>query len=603
MPTETLEALRRFIETAPDAMLVVDGSGVVRLANRRACDMFRAEDLHGTPVESLMPDRFAAGHVALREQFTADPTPRVMGAGRELEARRTDGDVFPVDISLGVVDAGPDTLISVAVRDVTARRELEARAAMHEFIIASTREAIVAVDEDGVVTTWNRAAERLTGHQASDVLGRDLFAHLRVTDERLAERMRAAITGADLVEHGRTSIERADGTRTPVALSMVPMLDALRSSHGATALVRDVSEELETQQFLAEVQGRLQDTERLARIGFWIWDSRTDEVQWSEQLHEIAGVGPLDFGGDLAAFLTVIDEPSRSELDERVRAAATGEPFALECEIATPGHGRRWVEISGEVALDADGTKVGASGICQDVTERQRAIEALREADRLKDEFLGTVSHELRTPLTAILGFAQVVHDQVDEQLQSMTEVVTRNAREMHNMVERILDFSRLQSGRINLSIGDHDLSTLFGELQPLVAGALATHDFVVGDPPALTLRVDPEAFRRVLVNLLTNAAKFTPDGGRIELRAEPAGERCRISVIDEGPGIPEEHLETVFERFFQVGSNLVAAKRGAGVGLSIVRSYTEAMGGTVWAESEKGRGATFVVELPLAGG
>lgn len=600
MVTRTLDALRRFIETAPDAMLVVDPAGEVCIANSRASAMFATDDLTGTRVEDLMPARFRDDHVRLREKFAKQPTPRVMGATRELEAQRLDGTVFPVDISLGIVDTPGTQLISVAIRDVTERHESEARAAMNEFIVGSTREAIIAVDTTGRITTWNQAAERLTGCAAERAIGRQLTECFVVLDPDLADRLGRATEGSDIVDHERTVIRRRDDNLISVAVSMVPVRDAHGSRHGATALVRDITEEVETQQILADAQARMEDAQRLADMGLWVWETAGDEVQWSRQMHEIAGIEPSDFGGDRDAHLAVFAAESRDDIRQQMdEAVSEYRGFEMDCSLVRPDGTLRWVHLSGQPDRSRNGSVRGLSGVCQDITERQEAMNALREADRLKDEFLGTVSHELRTPLTSILGFTEHLLPRLPSELRSHGEVILRNTREMHAMVERILDFSRAHSGRFELQICTIDLAEFMHDLEPLVSSSLDAHDYVQQIGAGLTVRSDADALRRILVNLLTNAAKFTPSGRRVELRATSRGDRCRIEVRDEGPGIAAENLDAVFDRFFQVEASLVSSRRGAGVGLSIVKTYVEAMGGRTWAESTPGEGSTFVVELP----
>ncbi len=352
---------------------------------------------------------------------------------------------------------------------------------------------------------------------------------------------------------------------------------------------------------LDEAQARDADMQRLAGIGHWVWDIASDEIQWSAHLHDLAGIGPLDFGGDLAAGLGVVDPDERENVAEALsRAARTAESFDMEFSVHRPDGGRRWVTLSGEAVRDEAGRVVAVRGICQDHTDRHAAVEALREADRVKDEFLGVVSHELRTPLTAILGFGRILHDQLDGEHARYAEALVRNGAEMQGMVERILDYSRTQGRRLHLQLGDHRLDDLLEATWPIVEPSMAGHAPKVIAEDDLVLRVDPEAFRHIIVNLLTNAAKFTPQGRAITITARAcAPGRVTISVADEGPGIPEAELEAVFDRFHQVKSNPIAARRGTGVGLAIVRSYVTAMDGSARAANRPGGGAVFSVELP----
>ncbi len=579
-------------------MLLVSEDGEIRAANSRACDLFGFDDLVSRSVDDLLPPGVADAHRTHRAGFMTDPQPRVMGGGRRLLARRHDGSEFPIDVSLGLTDAVDERLVSVAIRDVTERQAAHARGAVFEFVVAATREAIFAADTGGLITSWNEAAHRLTGVPAVEALGTPLPSQLRLRDPGLSQQLLDRALAGEIID-GLRAVVVGHGTSTPTSLSVAPMADPTGRLIGASGMARDISEEVETQEVLAEVQSRMIQTQRLARIGLWAWDPDTDEVQWSEQLYELAGVSPNDFEGDLSSHLSIVGSDHRPKVEAAMRdAASVGARFEVEYELVRPDGERRWIHQTGDPVRRPDRRVTELRGICQDLTDRHRAVESLREADRLKDEFLGTVSHELRTPLTSIIGFGDILRNNVDDELRNYAEIILRNGHEMHDMVERILDFSRVRSGRLVLAPERRRVEELVDDAWPLVVSLLAEHRVDRAfDDDAIAI-VDGAAFSRIFVNLVDNAAKFSPPGSTIRVSARCAGARCRMEISDEGPGIPADEIETVFERFHQVPSTMVPQKRGAGIGLSIVRSYTELLGGRVWAESD-GRGTTMVVEFP----
>jgi signal transduction histidine kinase len=235
----------------------------------------------------------------------------------------------------------------------------------------------------------------------------------------------------------------------------------------------------------------------------------------------------------------------------------------------------------------------------------QQAASKLADADELKSEFVARVSHELRTPLTAINGFIAtlLLHwDGIDD--TAKRDLLTRaswNAGELRRMVEQVLAFER--SGASDVTVAPvpcalaSELDLLIGRMLPVVAD----HPVELSVPGDLVVRADREALHHVMTNLLSNAAKFSPDGSPIHVTARVApgapGE-VEVSVRDEGPGIAPDELPRVFERFYRGRS---VSARGTGIGLSIVRSYVEQLGGRVWAESTPGEGATFAFTLPAA--
>lgn len=604
MTTENPRILAGFIETAPDAMIVVRSDGSILEANQRAEAMFGVDAgaLSGRSVEDLLPEHLADRHREHRKGFLEDPTPRPMGTGQDLVARRPDGTEFPVDVSLGVVEVDGETLVAVAVRDVTEQADAQRALAASAFIVDSSQDAIYSLDASGAVTTWNRAAELLTGRRAEEMLGvvtdRPLHLVPSAGEAGLIERARSG----ELIQRHHVELLRIDGTAVPISLTMAAIRDTRGRVVGTSGIARDITEEVTAQETLADVQQLLDTTQRLAQIGLWAHDPRSGEVQWSAGMFEIAEVSPFDFDGTLDALLGIVADEDRSMVAEALADAIEHkEPLHIEFPIVVPDGSRRWLMCRAEMRLSKDGSVAEVRGICQDLTERQQLLDKLRETDRMKDEFLGVVSHELRTPLTSIVGFGGLLRDMVEGEQKTWADVLVRNAEEMGGMIERILDFSRVSDGRLHLVVEPIAVEDVIAEIEPLISAPLKEHQLVVEAQPSLAMLVDRHAVRRIIVNLLTNAAKFSPPGSSIELRIEAQGSDIEIRVRDEGAGIPAEEHDRVFERFHQVPSNMVASKRGVGVGLAIVKGYVEAMGGTVGVDSSVGNGSTFIVRVPRA--
>jgi PAS domain S-box-containing protein len=239
----------------------------------------------------------------------------------------------------------------------------------------------------------------------------------------------------------------------------------------------------------------------------------------------------------------------------------------------------------------------------QDALEMEReAAERLRDLDRLKDEFLASVLHELRTPLTAIAAFAEVLAGSGETDTETRAELlerISRNTSEMSGMIEQLLDDSGLESGKLALEPGPLPLRSEALRCIETVQDAIGNRQSAVDVPIDLEVQADRRGFERILVNLLANAAKYSPEGSTIRVGARAQNGDVVVSIRDEGIGIPPEAQERVFERFYR--SSLVSAKRGYGIGLSIARRYVQLQGGRIWVESEPGRGSTFFFTLPVA--
>jgi protein-histidine pros-kinase len=257
------------------------------------------------------------------------------------------------------------------------------------------------------------------------------------------------------------------------------------------------------------------------------------------------------------------------------------------------------------------------SAAIRDVTERkkteetlrralaiERETERLRDLDRLKDEFLSTVSHELRTPLTVILGLAEVLRGPAVTDREDRTELLERifaNASDMRGMIEQLLDYSRLGDGTVRLDIRPLPLREAVSRCIDLAHGVLGARRSSVDVPDGPKVHADEHGFNRILMNLLTNAAKYSPRDSTVRVTAKAEHGVATISVQDEGVGIPAAEQPQIFERFYQ--GSLRSGSRGTGVGLAVARRYVELLGGSISVQSELGRGSTFLFTLPLSAG
>ena len=311
------------------------------------------------------------------------------------------------------------------------------------------------------------------------------------------------------------------------------------------------------------------------------------------------------------------DHASSAFADEQ-EIIRTGEPLVGQVERETyTGRPDAWVSTTKMPLRDDRGEIIGTFGITRDITpqitaehalarqagELSAQNERLRELDRLKDEFVALVSHELRTPLTSIIGYIQLLRDERASGLDTdhFAEVIERNAERLLRLVGDLLFLSQMQSGQLTLELRDTDLSSLAVEaVEEARPEAQRKHvDLDLSATAVPRLAVDPTRIAQLLGNLISNAVKFTPQGGKVGVTLAVEGGEAVLSVADTGIGIRAADRERIFERFFRTEAATRRVIPGSGLGLTISQAIVQAHGGTITVRSDEGHGSTFTVRLP----
>jgi PAS domain S-box-containing protein len=482
-------------------------------------------------------------------------------------------------------------------------------------IVDSSDDAILSKDLNGIITSWNQGATRIFGYTTEEAIGQSVL--MLLPPEREAEEVHILqrVRQGERVDHFETVRRAKDGTLVDVSVTVSPIKDAQGKIIGASKVARDIT---------AQKQGSRADLLLAAIVSSSddaIISKSLDGIitSWNEGARRIFGYGPEEIIGQTVLKLIPADrrdeEPKilerlrrgeRVDHFETVRLRKNGESFPVSLTISP--------------IRNLQGVIVGASKIARDITdfktastEREQLLESERTArsqaeyaNRMKDEFLSTVSHELRTPLNAIVGWTEVLEgggQNRDEVIQGM-EVIKRNAMMQAQLIEDLLDLGRISSGKMTLNVEPVDISTVIREaLASVEHGARAkqiTITRVLGESRGLL--GDSKRLQQVIWNLLTNAIKFTPNGGKIAISAARINSHIEVSVADSGKGISANFLPHLFERFRQADSSTTRQHGGLGIGLALVKQLAELHGGTVRAESPgEGLGSTFTLFLPVA--
>jgi len=492
----------------------------------------------------------------------------------------------------------------------------EDRAAWVAAIVDSSDDAIVSKTLDGLITSWNRAAERIFGWTAAEAVGRSIT--IVIPPDRLAEEedILARIKQGEKIEHFETTRMRKDGTRFEISLTVSPIKNAKGEVIGASKIARDIS-------------ARLHGDEAIARLAA-IVNSADDAIvsktldgvitSWNRAAQAMFGWTAAEAVGQRITL--IIPRERWHEEDEVLARVRKGESIDHFDTVRVRKSGER-IDVSLTVSpvKDARGRIIGASKIARDVSDRkhaeaeraallhaaQQAREEAEELNRSKDQFLAVLSHELRTPLNAIFGWARMLQSAAMDEATSRRAIdaILRNATAQVQLVEDLLDVSRIITGKMRLDVQWLDLKSVIESALDAVQPAASAKGLkieTVLDPNAGPVVGAADRLRQVVWNLLMNAIKFTPRDGRVQVHLRKLKSHVEIVVSDSGEGIQPEILPFIFDRFRQGDSTTTRPHGGLGLGLALVRHLVDLHGGRVRAASEgPGRGATFVVELPVA--
>ncbi len=534
---------------------------------------------------------------------------------------RADGSFASVlDRGYALYDAvGAPLRMLGAMTDVSERKNLEEQRQIFERLAHNSPDFIGISDLAGKVIYINPAALQLVGLADLEAAKRVAVADFLFPEDQ--EFILGEFFGRVMREGEGTTEIRFRHFESGAAIWMTYLVFVVRDAQGrplALATVsRDISARKRAEAEREELLQRLKfERERLSAV-FQGAPAFVAILRGPQHVFELANpayyglVGHRDIiGKPLLEALPEIEGQGFVELLDGV--VGSGQPYEgrempvrLQREMNGPIE-ERFVDLLYQPLLEADGTISGVFSHGVDITDQVRARRSAEEANRVKDEFLATLSHELRTPLAAIMGWANILQDgQVTSaELARGLNTIERNARAQAQLIEDILDVSRVITGKLRLDVQPVDVAGVIEEAVNTVLPAVQAKDLRlqrVLDAGASLVAGDPARLQQIVWNLLSNAIKFTPRGGRVQIRLERINSHVEIVVSDTGAGIAPEVLLHVFDRFRQADSSSTRSHGGLGLGLAIVRHLVELHGGSVEAHSKGlGKGAVFTVKLPL---
>lgn len=470
-------------------------------------------------------------------------------------------------------------------------------------IVESSDDAIISKSLDGVITSWNKAAEKIFGYSEDEIIGKPILTI--IPEERYGEEKKILkkIAAGERIAHFETIRKTKNGRLIPISLTISPIKDSQNHIIGASKIARDISDKKKAErkrEMLAALVDSSDDAiiarSKKGLINSW---NRGAEIMFGHSKEEMLGK-QIDI-----TIPTEQREKEKALVDEVIqgRKAKTFETVRITKE----GH-RLPVSLTISPIENSRGNIIGASTIVRDISEQvqirkqlQLLNQELIKYSNYRDQFIGMASHELKTPITVIKTNLELLDLKAKNgDMKALISKTLSNIDKLTVLITDLLDVSRLQAGELQPVFKPFNFGELLQETIRNVQLTNETHRIILKDTHGdITVYADKNRIEQVIVNLLTNAIKYSPQADKVIVTLKKVSEEILLSVSDFGIGIPEGQLEKVFSRFYRV-EGLAPSFSGLGIGLYISKNIIEQHGGKIWVESEVNTGSTFRIKLPI---
>ncbi len=480
----------------------------------------------------------------------------------------------------------------------------EEKHAILAAIIASSDDTIISKTLEGIITSWNPAAERMFGYSEAEAIGQHIS--LIIPPERLEEEtfIIGQIIKGEKVDHFETVRRAKNGTLIPISLTVSPIKNRRGQIIGASKVARDISERktaAERQAVLAAIVDNSHDTILSKTLDGIItsWNKAAESMfGYSENEaigQHISLIIPKDRIQEEAFIIGEVSQGRKVDHFQTIRRAKNGNLVPISLSVSP--------------VMDETGKIIGASKIARDISTEQalqrqteKLYEQLKELNAKKDEFIGLASHELRTPLASISGYLQILSQRITDEKNGTFVIKTlQQVAKLSSLVNDLLDISKIEAGKLQFSEERFNMREVLDDVIDLMSYANEKYEIILHTLVSeLYITGDAHRIEQVIINLFTNAIRYSPGSKKIEVYLSSGTNEVKIGVRDYGIGIPPDKLEHIFSKFYRVDDRN-AHVSGLGIGLYLCYEIVTRHKGKLWAESEPGKGSTFWIALPLS--
>lgn len=530
------------------------------------------------------------------------------------------------------------------------KEDIEQRQAILAAIIDSSEDAIISKTLDGIITSWNKSAERMFEYSASEIIGQHIYTLIPL-DRRAEEDMIISnLRAGRRIEHYRTVRVTKSGRELHISLTISPIKNSKGVIVGASKIARDITRQKQAEELINRY---MQELELINATGKSIAaEINVDNIlrKVTESTTRLSGAAfgaffyPQKDASGESSIMYAFSDGSREAFErmgmlnnnEIFQTTFNGEGVLRSENLGTdPRYGKKYpsnsnadgpfpiVSYLAVPVISPSGSVVGGlffghpkpgmfreeheslvvaiAGQAAVALDKARLYEEVHAMNAKKDEFISFASHELKTPLTTINGYLQLA-EQNPEVTEEIVPKIRKQVNRLSDIINDLLDISKIQAGKLELNFISTNLPVLIRETVEMVK-TMYPYRVIDSEVPSdnIILMIDNQKISQVLLNLLTNAVKYSKSDSKITVRATRINEQIRISIQDRGVGIAPEHINNIFSRFYRIMETSQNAP-GLGLGLYLSKAIMEAHGGKIWVDSVVGKGSTFYIEFPVAG-
>lgn len=617
-PVEPEIILKTITSSVRDAIIMIDNQGNIIFWNEASTRIFgySRDEVHGKNLHMLLiPERYKPQHRKAFPEFQKTGEGSAVGQTLELSAVRKGGEEFLIELSLTAVNVSGEWRAIGIIRDITQRKKAEQLLAENEEkyrkIFESVQDVYYQVDLEGNIVEISPSVERYSSYSREELIGTPI-SNFYADPEQRKNLLRQMQEQGEVIDYEVLLVSK-DNRKIWTSVNAHFHRDKKGKVIGIEGSLRDINNRKEAEELIKREQILLRTLIDNLPDAIYVKDlegrkvvaNRTDlELMGFDHEEEVIGKTDLElFPGGTGV--------QGYEEDQQIlqQQKAT---LNFESEFTDNRGIRHWHRTTKVPLKDEEGNLMGLVGIGRDIAERKRYIqkleqqaEALQELNATKDKFFSIIAHDLKNPFNAIIGISDLLIEDMEEmtrpEIMEMLQAIENSSRRAYALLENLLIWSQSQTGRLSFVPVRYDLQESIRKTIDLVEGQAAKKKITLAFDPGQSVMVSADQYmiETVIRNLLTNAIKFTPQGGIVSVLAREVDGEVEVSVRDTGVGIPPEKLPQIFSKESKTKTPGTDNESGTGLGLILCKDFVERHGGTIRVESQVGKGSTFRFTIP----